>query len=151
MEEIAQLKARQTAAKLQLEADEKATQQRLAALYELQRPLCELLGSRRQLRLGISRCEAFHVGFSADAVAARETWHMEVINPARDPRGGRPFLHGVHDNMTRAESCKAECAKSLLILSDDLAELEAKIVSTAKEAKLEAILPPNFPADPLDE
>ena len=147
-EELAQLKARQTAAKLAFEQDQKATEQRVAALFELQRPLHESLEKRYQLRRGIARCEKFHQVFSEDAFSARQTWHREVQSPSRQERGP---LYGINDVMIKAESCKAECAKSLQILREDLAEMEGVIFQMAKESGHEALLPPLWPLDPIDE
>ena len=147
-QELAQLKVRQTAAKLTFEADAKATQARLDDLYEQQRPLHESLEQRYQLRRRIARCAKFHQGFSEDAAIGRDTWHRECQSLAREERAA---LHGIHDAMIRSESCKAECAKSLLILREDLAEMEAEIVRTAKAAGLDALIPYQWPTDPMDE
>jgi hypothetical protein len=146
--EIAALQKRQATSKLAAEQDAKETQARLAALFELQAPIHTLLQQRYDLRRRMARCEKFHVGFSADAVAARQTWHAECQSLARDNRNA---LHGVCAAMFTAEACKAESGKSLALLRDDLAELEGQILKAAKESHLEGILPKAFPQDPLDE
>ena len=149
--ELEALQARQAALILQAERDARETADRITALFQLQEPIHEMLQERYQLRRRMARCAAFHNGFAADAIAARKTWHLECQNLARDPLAGRTGLHWVHDSMVRAESCAAECLKSLNILADDLSELEGRILGKAKDLKLEGIMPPQFPQDVLDE
>jgi hypothetical protein len=147
-QELAQLKIRQAATKVAFEQDQKATERRVAALYEAQRPVHEALDQRYQLRLGISRCEKFQRGFSEDAIATRQTWHREIQSPARQERGP---LRSLCDYMIQSESCLRETSASLRILREELSEIEARILRLAKEAGLEALLPSQWPSDPIDE
>jgi len=142
--ELQQLTARKVAEKEKFEADQRAATARLEQLYELQKPVQTLLIQRHNLRRRIANVEKLNQGYHADAAVLRQQLH-ENFQVTRE----RGALHDLHHRLVNTVSLAVETGKSLAILRDELAELEAQITKTAKELNLTAMLP-DFSA-PLDE